>query len=73
VLFDPETVGPDGERTRDDLPGGASRIVADSRGVHHVFVGGTEIVRDGDYTGATPGTLLRAGRDTRTVSPSEGS
>jgi N-acyl-D-aspartate/D-glutamate deacylase len=67
VVFDPETVRPRAERTRDDLPGGASRIVAESRGVHHVLVNGTEIVHDGAYTGATPGTLLRAGRDTDTV------
>jgi len=67
VVFDPATVGPAGERTYDDLPGGASRIVAESRGVHHVLVAGTEIVRDGAYTGATPGAVLRAGRDTETV------
>ena len=30
VMFDPATVGPAGERTCDDLPGGASRIVAES-------------------------------------------
>ena len=67
AIFDPETVGPAGERTLDDLPGGASRIVASSTGMHHVLVAGTEIVSAGAYTGATPGTLLRAGRDTRTV------
>lgn len=71
VAFDPETVGPAGERTRDDLPGGASRIVADSRGVHHVLVAGTEIVHNGAYTGSTPGVVLRAGRDTDTVHPKE--
>ena len=32
VCFDPATVGPTGERTFDDLPGGASRIVAESHG-----------------------------------------
>ncbi len=69
VVFDPETVGPDGERTFDDLPGGASRIVAESRGIRHVLVNGTPIVRDGDYTAATPGTVLRSGRDTDTVEP----
>jgi N-acyl-D-aspartate/D-glutamate deacylase len=67
IIFDPLTVGPAGERTRDDLPGGASRIVAESTGMHHVLVAGTEIVRGGEYTGATPGTLLRSGRDTKTV------
>jgi N-acyl-D-aspartate/D-glutamate deacylase len=67
IVFDQATVGPAGERTRTDLPGGASRIVAESTGMHHVLVAGTEIVRDGSYTGATPGVVLRAGRDTRTV------
>jgi N-acyl-D-aspartate/D-glutamate deacylase len=67
IVFDPTTVGPAGERTRADLPGGASRIVADANGMHHVLVAGTEIVRDGAYTGATPGTVLRSGRDTDTV------
>jgi N-acyl-D-aspartate/D-glutamate deacylase len=67
VCFDPRTVGPAGERTQQDLPGGASRIVAQSNGIEHVIVNGTEIVRDGSYTGATPGIVLRAGRDTETV------
>ena len=67
VCFDPDTVGPTGERTYDDLPGGASRIVARSQGVMHVFVNGTEIVSSSKYTGATPGTVLRSGRDTHTV------
>ena len=67
VCFDPNTVGPTGERTYDDLPGGASRIVARSQGVMHVFVNGTEIVSSSKYTGATPGTVLRSGRDTHTV------
>jgi|tagenome__1003787_1003787.scaffolds.fasta_scaffold20988062_2 N-acyl-D-aspartate/D-glutamate deacylase len=67
VCFDPATVGPTGERTYDDLPGGASRIVAGAQGVMHVLVNGTEIVRDSQYTGATPGTVLRSGRDTHTV------
>jgi N-acyl-D-aspartate/D-glutamate deacylase len=71
VCFDPDTVGPAGERTFDDLPGNASRIVAMSHGVHHVLVGGTEIVHDGAYTGATPGVVLRSGRDTRSVHAKE--
>ena len=71
VLFDPATVGPRPERTLQDLPGNASRIVVESRGVHRVIVAGTEIVRDETWTGATPGTVLRSGRDTETVTPSE--
>ncbi|TML38484.1 MAG: D-aminoacylase [Actinobacteria bacterium] len=67
VVFDPATVGPLEERTREDLPGGASRIVAEAQGVEHVLVNGTEIARSGAFTGATPGRVLRSGRDTETV------
>ena len=61
VVFDPATVGPGRERTLDDLPGGASRLVVESAGVERVLVAGTEIVADGELTGATPGTVLRRG------------
>jgi N-acyl-D-aspartate/D-glutamate deacylase len=61
VVFDPVTVGPGRERTLDDLPGGASRLVVESAGIERVLVAGTEIVADGAFTGATPGTVLRRG------------
>jgi len=67
VVFDPETVGPGPVHFRDDLPAGASRLYAEADGIDHVFVNGTEIARSGTLTGATPGTLLRSGRDTDTV------
>jgi N-acyl-D-aspartate/D-glutamate deacylase len=67
VVFDPRTVGPREERTRDDLPGGASRLFADAEGMVGVFVGGTQIVADGAFTGATPGSVLRSGTATETV------
>jgi hypothetical protein len=35
--------------------------------VEHVFVGGQEIVSDSVLTGALPGTVLRAGKDTDTI------
>ncbi len=67
VIFDPATIGHEAVRTRDDLPGGASRLYAEARGICHVLVNGTEIARDGAFTGAVPGRVLRSGRDTDTV------
>jgi len=67
VIFNPDTVGPGPVRMRQDMPGGASRLFADSVGMEHVFVNGREIVASGDFTGDLPGQLLRSGRDTRTV------
>jgi N-acyl-D-aspartate/D-glutamate deacylase len=69
VMFDPATVGYEPERTRTDLPGGASRLYAGSTGMERVMVNGVSVVDGGTLTGALPGTLLRAGRDTETVSP----
>jgi N-acyl-D-aspartate/D-glutamate deacylase len=67
VVFDPATVGPGTVQLRADLPAGSSRLYAEPTGVAHVVVNGEEIVRDGTPTGATPGTVLRSGRDTETV------
>jgi len=68
VLFDPATIDHGPERTRYDLPAGAPRLVADAYGISSVLVGGVEVCRDGVATGAMPGTVLRSGRDTETVS-----
>ena len=47
LLFDPVTVGRGAIRRVDDLPGGESRLVRDSSGVHGVWVNGTGVY-DGD-------------------------
>ena len=70
VLFDPATVDHGPEQTRYDLPAGAPRLVADAKGITSVWVGGTEVCHDGAATGALPGTVLRSGRDTQTVTAS---
>ncbi len=67
VVLDPVRIGHCPERTRDDLPGGAGRIYAEAEGIEHVLVNGVEIARAGEFTGATPGTVLRSGTDTDTV------
>ncbi len=67
VVFDLETVGLGETYTKFDLPGGAGRLYADAKGIDHVFANGVEIISHGKDTGARPGTILRSGRDTRTV------
>jgi N-acyl-D-aspartate/D-glutamate deacylase len=73
LVFDPATIGPYAERTRDDLPGGASRIYAEADGIDHVIVNGRSVVQAGeliaepDEHGRLPGRLLRSGVDTETV------
>jgi N-acyl-D-aspartate/D-glutamate deacylase len=67
VLFDPDTVASEPAEERHDLPGGALRLYAGAVGVEQVVVGGETIVERGVLTGAMPGTLLRSGVDTDTV------
>jgi N-acyl-D-aspartate/D-glutamate deacylase len=67
VVFDPSSIGHGAVRTRDDLPGGASRLYAEATGVERVFVNGRAIVDKGAFTGGRPGRVLRSGRDTVTV------
>ena len=67
VVFDPERIGSEPATLVHDLPGGAPRMVAASTGITRVYVNGVETVVDGEATGARPGTTLRSGRDTETV------
>ena len=66
VVFDPVRIGPQALRTRDDLPGGASRLYAEATGMEHVLVNGTDVVTSDRLTGALPGRVLRSGIDTQT-------
>jgi N-acyl-D-aspartate/D-glutamate deacylase len=67
VVLDPTTIGPQEVRMRFDLPTGAPRLFGGADGIERVLVNGEEIVADGEFTDARPGTLLRSGRDTETV------
>jgi N-acyl-D-aspartate/D-glutamate deacylase len=67
AVFDPETVGSETAVLVNDLPGDSARLTAGSIGVRRVLVNGEVIVTDSVATGATPGSLLRSGRDTYTV------
>jgi N-acyl-D-aspartate/D-glutamate deacylase len=67
VVFDPRTVDSAQPTVAHDLPGGAPRMHADSIGIVRVFVNGVVTVSDGIPTGAVPGSVLRSGRDTDTV------
>jgi N-acyl-D-aspartate/D-glutamate deacylase len=67
VVFDPTTIGSSPVSMVRDLPGGASRLFSSGVGIDRVIVNGHEIVADGHFTGARPGRVLRAGRDTTTI------
>jgi len=67
VVLDADRVAPQPVVWRNDLPAGAGRLYAGAEGIEHVLVNGVEIARDGELTGERPGTLLRSGRDTETV------
>jgi N-acyl-D-aspartate/D-glutamate deacylase len=43
-----------------DLPGGSKRLLQRATGYRHTFVAGVETFADGEWTGATPGRLVRA-------------
>ena len=49
---------------RHDLPGGAWRLYGEADGYAHVICNGQEIVRDGAFTEARPGQMIRSGSET---------
>jgi len=63
VVFDPDTVEPGPVRRVRDFPANGERLTADQpTGVHHLFVNGVEVQRDGqllaDALAARPGVLV---------------
>ncbi|MFJ6751530.1 amidohydrolase family protein [Streptomyces sp. NPDC091266] len=68
VLFDPERIDAGPATLVHDLPGDSPRLDSKAIGIVSVRVNGVETIRDDVVTGAVPGTLLRSGRDTETVS-----
>jgi N-acyl-D-aspartate/D-glutamate deacylase len=68
VLLDPARVTAPEASMRFDLPDGGGRLYSAPAGIERVFVAGVEIVRNGGFTGATPGRVVRRGLDTTTPS-----
>ncbi len=61
VAFDPDRIGVEPMERIFDLPAGADRLIARSRGIEHIWVAGTAIRSDGaDIPDARPGKLLRS-------------
>jgi N-acyl-D-aspartate/D-glutamate deacylase len=67
VVFDPTTIASNPARVEHDLPGGGERLSATARGIDRVLVAGVPVVVDGETTGARPGTVLRSGVHTETM------
>ena len=68
VVLDEATIDANPLTFKPDLPAGATRLYSDATGIANVVCNGQEIVRDGEFTPARPGTVIRSGQDT--VSPS---
>jgi N-acyl-D-aspartate/D-glutamate deacylase len=72
VVFDLDRVRTLPVEMRADFPAQGERLFTGSEGFEHVLVNGEAIISDGEYTGALPGTVLRARRDTYTADISLG-
>ncbi|MGW1840687.1 N-acyl-D-amino-acid deacylase family protein [Streptomyces sp. NPDC002067] len=68
VLLDPEAIDAGPATLVHDLPGDSPRLDSQAQGIVSVRVNGVETIRDATVTGAVPGTVLRSGRHTATVS-----
>ncbi len=68
VVFDESEIRSKPIETRSDLPGNGTRLYAQAAGVDWVVVNGEVIADGGELTESRPGTILRSGRDTKTVS-----
>jgi len=60
TIFDPDKVQAKDKEFVQDMPGGASRLVARADGYRYTVVNGQVIFRDGEQTSACPGRVLRS-------------
>ncbi len=60
TIFDPDKVQAKPKEFVQDLPGGATRLIARSEGYRYTIVNGQPLLRDGEPTGAYPGRVLRS-------------
>ncbi len=67
TLFDPKTIGSDPPVFVDDLPAGGRRLIAHARGIVATFVQGVQVMREGQETGALPGSVIRSTEDQAAV------
>ncbi len=62
LLIDQSTLAtPDAPRYVEDMPAGSGRFVTDATGYEAVIVNGEVLLEHGEWTGATPGHVLRGG------------
>jgi N-acyl-D-aspartate/D-glutamate deacylase len=64
IVFDADRLTPGPVTACHDVPGGAWRLHGEAVGLEHVLVNGRPVLTTGRPTGATPGRVLRRGRDT---------
>ena len=72
VVFDLDRVAVTPTEMRADFPAGGERLYTGAVGFDDVIVSGTPIIENGEYTYATPGTILRAREHTYTVDATKG-